>query len=174
MLLLCPNVCWLTLLEGAMEGIAAPHLVIFTFIFSSGLTQKIPSFNDITYSSTHCGLLSGCMAFGTLMPAKKMPVISVNFGLFMLLTILFPGQGGTPWVWICQLINASSFLIHHNTALTHTVHPDSFTVRISSQEPKFLKLHWFFLKTKLFSSQLQLTWQWDHVFTDSISPIWCF
>lgn len=86
-----------------------------------------------------------------------------NFGLFILLMILFPVHRGTPWVWVCQLWSASSFLINHNPALTHAVHPDSCTVRISSQEPKFLKLQWFFLKTKLFSGQVQLAWKCNHV-----------
>lgn len=81
----------------------------------------------------------------------------------MLLTFLFPGQGGTPWVWVCQLWSASSLLINHNPAVTRAAHPDSCTVRISSQQPKFLKLHWFFLKTKLFSDQLQFAWQCNHV-----------
>lgn len=82
----------------------------------------------------------------------------------MLLTILYPGHLGTPLgLTLFKLWSAPCLLINHNFSLTHATHPVGCTVRVSSQDPKFLKLHWFFLKTKIFSEQLQLSWQSNHV-----------
>lgn len=81
------------------------------------------------------------------------------FDLSMLLKLLYHGHLGTSCVWLCKLWSSPHLLINHNLALTHATLPVSCTVTVSSWDPKFLKWYWLFLKTKIFSEQLQLTWQ---------------
>lgn len=76
-IILCPGVCWLTLLKGVMEGIAAPDLAACCQTYSTSyihfhfqywinsLTKSHPLMTSST-AAMHCGPLSGCMAFGTL------------------------------------------------------------------------------------------------------------
>lgn len=90
-IILCAGVCWLTLLKGAMEGIAAQGLAVccqtystsyihFHFQYWTNSVEKSHSLYDIIYSTNALWLpvrVHGFWDIVALTPAKKMPVISV-------------------------------------------------------------------------------------------------
>lgn len=160
--------CKAPLLQTWLPTVKLTLQVIFSSIFTTALTlQQYPITWSRHLQQHRLWPLTSVRGFRGNSGANNYKENNCNFsyfGLSMLLMILYPGHLGTSLgLTLFKLWSAPCLLINHNLALTHATHLVGCTVRVSFQDPKFLKLHWFFLKTKRFSEQLQLSWQSSHV-----------
>lgn len=98
---LFPCVCWLTSLEGAMEGIPAPDLAACCQTYStSHIHFHFQCWPNSAAKSPP--LMTSCTAAGTVASSQCAWLLG-NCGPNACKENVCNGQGGIPWVWICQL-----------------------------------------------------------------------